>query len=206
MCFARSYDPPAHRIFGDKCGCLLPSSLSTINFWHCTRDFISDKIRNHAATFWYCSECGAKWVVKMRTRPDLVIDIWEISMRVGLPLLVVNAVRVRTYITFAHRGYRRDQSMRAPPSPPSIFEISFVISVEKNSSPCSCPPRARSYNAAPPIAAKEEHLSLFPRHIYICCAWEQGVEGSAGRDDKSISYRHMCDRVYGSREQSADAL
>lgn len=61
---------------------------------------------------------------------DLIIE--NLDWRIGLPLLLVNAMRVRTYITLAHRGYRRDQSVRLLSLSPSIFEISFVISMEKN--------------------------------------------------------------------------
>jgi len=82
-----------------------------------------------------------------------VTSLLTISMRIERSLLVVNAVRVWTLYHFAHREYRRDQSMS---SSPPVFEISFVISIKKEQLPVLVS-RARSYSAVPLIAAKEEH-------------------------------------------------
>lgn len=99
--------------------------------------------------------------------------------------------------------------IREPPPPPlslssSVFEISFVISVGKEQHPVLVP-RARNYNAAPPIAVKEEP-SLSALYIYLLCLGVRDRRKCRKGRDKSISYRHVCDRVYGSRERSADAL
>lgn len=104
---------------------------------------------------------------------------------------------------FAHREYRRDQSMSS--SPLSIRDIVCNIS-GKEQLPVLVS-RGRNYIAAPLIAAEEEHLSFRVIRIHISVVpgnrgWKEVQEGTT----KAYHIRHMCDRVYGSREQSADAL
>lgn len=60
--------------------------------------------------------------------------------------------------------------IRAPPLSLSLNIRNIVRNINGKEQHPVLVPRARNYNAAPPIAAKEEHL--FPRYTYICCAWE----------------------------------
>lgn len=102
---------------------------------------------------------------------DTMDDIyWHsgISMRIGRPLLVVNAVRVRICIHISPCAPWISPGPiheLLPPPPPDIRDISeFVISVEKNSFPVLVPRARGVYSAAPLIVAKEEHL--LPRYMY----------------------------------------
>lgn len=107
-------------------------------------------------------------------------------------------MRTRVCHLLAHREYRRDQSVRPLCSPPinkkkkkNIREISLIISKKRLRIILALlhaeyAPRDASYSGSVTVAER-----LFLRRISLLCL-RAGGEGSAERNDKSISYIGAC--------------